>query len=127
MASHPRKTPAKKATTKKAPAKLVAPVRPPLRTFSPARRAAPTHLFAVGQTVRLRGGISIVPTSAEIYRVTATLPPRGDLLQYRIRNEEERYERVTTQDNLEPVALPTQSDGSALIERTFGHGQGTAA
>jgi hypothetical protein len=46
-------------------------------------------------------------------------------LQYRIRNDDERYERVTTQDSLEPVR--PQSGGATLIERTFGHGQGTEA
>lgn len=128
MATRPRKAATTKAAVKKpaarkTPAKLVAPIRPLLRTFSPAHRAAPTHLFAMGQTVRLRGGFGSLPASAEIYRITATLPPRGDSLQYRIRNDEEKYERVTTQDNLEPVTLPQDGGGAALIERTFGAGQ----
>jgi hypothetical protein len=81
------------------------------------------HAFAIGQSVRLKGGFGRTPT--EIFQVTATLPPRANSPQYRIRSEEERHERVTTQDDLEPVA-DTQS-GSSLIERTFGHGQGTKA
>jgi hypothetical protein len=61
----------------------------------------------------------------DIYRITGKLPPRGDSLQYRIRNDDERHERVTTQDSLEPVDLSPTGDGATLIERTFGHGQGT--
>ncbi|MDN5928479.1 MAG: hypothetical protein L0I29_15525 [Hyphomicrobiales bacterium] len=85
---------------------------------------AATHLFAVGQAVRLKGGFGRPALPSGIYHVTATLPPRGDSLQYRIRNDDERYERVTTQDSLEPVSLP-QSSGATLIERTFDHGQRT--
>lgn len=84
------------------------------------RPVAATHLFAIGQAVRMRG---IVAKTADVYRITATLPPNGNSLQYRIRNEEERHERVTTQDNLEPI--PLVQPGATLIERTFGHGQGT--
>ena len=90
----------------------------------PIRHDVAIHLFAVGQSVRLRGGFGSPTLPAGIYHVTATLPPRGDSLQYRIRNDDERYERVTTQDSLEPVSL-SQSSGATLIERTFGHGQGT--
>jgi len=86
------------------------------------RRETPTHLFALGQTVRLRGNF---PKTSEVYRITGTLPPRGDSPQYRIRNDDERHERVTTQDSLEPVRLSQSGEGATLIERTFGHGQGT--
>ena len=40
----------------------------------------------------------------DIFRITAKLPPRGSSPQYRIRNDEERHERVTTQDDLEPAS-----------------------
>ena len=95
------------------------------RNARPIRREAATHLFAVGQAVRLRGGFGTFPKTAEIYRITGTLPPRGDSLQYRIRNDAERHERVTTQDSLEPVDMSQPGDDATLIERTFGHGQGT--
>lgn len=91
------------------------------RHTRPLRREPAAHLFAVGRTVRLRGNFGTFPKTADIYRITGTLPPRGDSPQYRIRNDDERYERVTTQDSLEPFA----GDGATLIERTFGHGQGT--
>lgn len=86
-------------------------------------RDATTHLFTVGQSVRLKGGWPAAP--GEIYHITATLPPRGNSPQYRIRNDDERYERVTTQDNLEPVRTPRPDDDATLMERTFGHGQRT--
>lgn len=90
------------------------------RGTRPIRREAATHRFAVGQTVRLKGG----PGTSH-YRITATLPPRGNSLQYRIRNEEERYERVTTEDSIELV--DTAAAGASLIAKTFGDGQGAKA
>jgi len=83
------------------------------------------HLFTIGQAVRLRGNFGTFPKTSEVYRVTGTLPPRGDSPQYRIRNDEERHERVATQDSLEPIRPSQSSEGATLIERTFGHGQGT--
>ena len=97
--------------------------------MAPSHRAIPRnavkHLFSIGQSVRLKGGFQRSPKIGDVYRITATLPPRDNLLQYRIRHDEERHERVTTQDCLEPIR-PDQPDcGATLIERTFGHGQGT--
>ncbi|MFI0847551.1 hypothetical protein [Mesorhizobium sp. IMUNJ 23232] len=91
-------------------------------TARAVRHESPTHLFTIGQAVRLRGGFGKLPQHAEIYRITGTLPPRGDSLQYRIRNDDERHERVTTQDSLEPVDISQSGSGTTLIERTFGHG-----
>jgi hypothetical protein len=89
------------------------------------RPAAATHPFAVGQAVRLRGNFGTFPKTAEIYRITGTLPSRGGSPQYRIRNDDERHERVATQDSLEPIRPSQSNEGATLIERTFGHGQGT--
>lgn len=91
------------------------------------RPAAATHILAVGQAVRLRGNFGTFPKTAEIYRITGTLPPRGNSPQYRIRNDEERHERVTTQDSLEAVRLSQFDEGATLIEKTFGHARGTEA
>lgn len=77
-----------------------------------------TRLFTIGQAVRLKGGFR---RSGDIYLITAELPPSGDSPQYRIRNQDERFERVTTQDNLERVATPTGSESATLIEKSFGH------
>lgn len=85
------------------------------------------HLFAVGQVVRLKGGFGMLPALGDAYRITATLPPRGNSFQYRIRNDDERYERVATEDSLEPAGASRPGDISTLAERTFGHGQGTEA
>jgi hypothetical protein len=93
-----------------------------------SRRAIPRdaakHLFSIGQSVRLKGGFQTSPKLGDVYWITATLPPRDNLFQYRIRHDDERHERVTTQDGLEPLG-PDQPDGATLIERTFGNGQGT--
>lgn len=91
------------------------------------RREAATHLFEIGQAVHLKKSFASMGPADEVYLVTARLPPRGDSFQYRIRNEAERHERVTTQDSLEPVRQTRAEDGKTLIERTFGHGQGTEA
>lgn len=97
----------------------------PQRNPRPIRPDPATHLFAVGQAVRLKDGFGRPSLPVEIYHITGTLPPRGDSPQYRIRNENERHERVTTQDSLEPVGMSGPGDNATLIERTFGHGQGT--
>ena len=74
-------------------------------------------------TVRLRTGFGTPAKTSEIYRITGTLPPRENSPQYRIRNDDERHERVTTQDSLEPVSVSAAGEQATLIERTFGHGQ----
>jgi len=93
-----------------------------IRSGSPvARQNASTHLFAVGQIVRMKSGLHLAAVKpSDTYRITARLPATGDLPQYRIRNEVECHERVMTQEMLEP--LTTLRAGSTLMERTFGHG-----
>jgi hypothetical protein len=98
-------------------------VNDPRRAPPAPRVDTAAHLYKVGQAVRLKSGLGV---SAVIYRITATIPPRGDSLQYRIRSDEERHERVTTQDNIEPVRATSGGAGDILMERTFSHGQGTA-
>lgn len=90
---------------------------------APTRSDPPTHLYAVGQAVRLKGGFGRLALNTDIFHVTGRLPPKGGSPQYRIRSDAERFERVTTQDNLEPVNTPKPDDGANLIERTFGYGQ----
>jgi hypothetical protein len=70
------------------------------------------HRFAIGQTVRLKGGFGMSLRTAEIYRITGTLPHKDNSPQYRIRNDDERHERVATEDSLEEVeATPSRSGG----------------
>jgi hypothetical protein len=85
------------------------------------RADRPTHRYAAGQIVILKenGVRKLQPGLA--FRIVAALPPRGTAPQYRIRNDEERHERMATQDELE-LASMTLSSGS-LLERTFSHGQ----
>ncbi|MBZ9761110.1 hypothetical protein LB553_09505 [Mesorhizobium sp. CA8] len=96
------------------------------RNTRPIQHGAPARLFDIGQAVRLKGGLGVGPKTGEVYRVTGTLPPRGNSPQYRVRNESEPHERVVTEDRLE-TAGDVPEDGMMLIERTFGHGQGTEA
>ena len=67
------------------------------------------------------------PKTADIYHITARLPARGDELQYRIRNDDERHERVASQGNLEAIGSLPANGAETLIERTFGQGQGIKA
>lgn len=90
----------------------------------PASQPA-SHLFRVGQTVRMTSRFGVSPNTPDFYRVTAMLPPRDNSPQYRIRSDEERHERVVTEDTREAADSPTSGAGTNLIERTFGHGQGT--
>lgn len=92
----------------------------------PTRREAATHRYSLGQSVRLKRSFNTIQESREIYQITARLPPRGGSLQYRIRSEAERHERMATEDSLDPVRA-RDDEGTALLERTFGNGQGTKA
>ena len=60
-----------------------------------------TYRYTIGQIVRLKSRMGLAPRTAELYRITATLPLRDNLPQYRIRNENERHERVMMEDALE--------------------------
>ncbi|RWA69260.1 hypothetical protein [Mesorhizobium sp.] len=99
---------------------------PMQRNARPIQHGAPTRLFDIGQAVRLKGGPGVGPKTGEIYHVNRTLPPRGNSPQYRIRSDAEPHERMVTEDRLEPVD-EVSDGGIMLIERTFGHGQGTEA
>lgn len=89
------------------------------RIYRPVRAEGATHLYAVGQAVWLKDGFGPRSQASGVYHITGTLPPKGAFPQYRIRSEEERHERVTTQDNLEPVHAVTDGENSNLIEKTF--------
>jgi hypothetical protein len=91
------------------------------RNTRPIRREPATHIFKVGQAVRLKSGFGSPVALQEVFHVTATLPARGGSFQYRIRRDDERHERMTTEADLEPV-VQTTSGNANLIERTFNHG-----
>jgi len=86
-----------------------------------AAYTAPSHFFHVGDTVLMRRSY-LHAAAAGVYRVVATLPPSDGQFQYRVRNDEERYERVVAQDRLEPVSAPASSKQDTLIKRTFDRG-----
>lgn len=75
-----------------------------------------THLFALGQAVRLRDALR---SADNIYLITARLPPSGDSPQYRIRNDSEMFDRMATQVSLEPVRPAADGAGDSLIEKSF--------
>jgi hypothetical protein len=91
------------------------------------RRDAAKHLFSIGQAVRLKRWCGSSHRFEEIYQITGILPPRENSPQYRIRNDQEGHDRVATQDSLEPAGEEQPVKGAQLMERTFGHGQGTEA
>ena len=91
------------------------------------RQGEPPHLFSVGQAVRLVTPYGMSRPSVEIFKVTAKRPARDNCPQYLIRNEDERHERMASQDDLEPAGILPISSNDALIERTFSNGQGTKA
>jgi len=61
------------------------------------------HLFPIGLSVRLKNRADISPRAAESYQITAKLPLRDNSPQYRMRNDELGQERVSNEDNLEPI------------------------
>jgi hypothetical protein len=61
------------------------------------------HRFAIGQPVRLKGRLGMSPKTAETYRISGTLPATDNSPRYRIRNDDERHERVATEDSLEEI------------------------
>ncbi|RUV53967.1 hypothetical protein EOA85_26660 [Mesorhizobium sp. M5C.F.Ca.IN.020.29.1.1] len=69
------------------------------------RTDTPAHLF--GQTVRMKSRIGLVQKTAELFQIKSKLPVKDGSPQYRIRSDEETYERVTTEDNLEVADNPS--------------------
>ena len=78
-----------------------------------------SYQFAIGEIVRLKGDFMRRAQKVDIYRVVATLPPLGELPQYRIRSDEETHDRVTTEDRLERPVATTGDSASRLVDKTF--------
>lgn len=77
------------------------------------RNDTPSHLFAIGQTVRMKSRIGLVQKTAELFEIKSRLPVKDGSPQYRIRSELETHERVTTEDNLEPADNPIAASNPA--------------
>jgi hypothetical protein len=100
-------------------------IRGPGATRIPSLEAA-VHRFSVGQIVRMRSRSGVFPKTDEIFRITRTLPARDNLLQYRLRNDGENYERVATEDILELVGAELSAEGAADMSWT-GHNSADAS
>ena len=79
------------------------------------RTDTPSHLFAIGQTVRMKSRSGLSQKAAELVQIKSRLPVKDGSPQYRIRSEQETHERVTTEDNLEVADAPAAvTDGPAV-------------
>lgn len=99
-----------------------------LRANPAIRSAATAHIFKVGDTVLLRPSFQYA-SAAGAYRVTAVLPFSEGQPQYRIQSDEERYERVAPQDNLQRMTASADNanrdvNRALLIRKTFGRDKG---
>ena len=84
----------RKTVTVKTPPAPVAVIQQ--REPSPVER----HRFSVGDEVRVISTSGMWFKHGIDYRVTAALPPQGGKLQYRIKNEQEPFERVVSESQL---------------------------
>ena len=89
----------KKAAPKAAPAPIaIIPQREP----TPVER----HRFSIGDQVRVISTSGMWFKHGIDYRVTAALPPQAGKLQYRIKNEQEPFERVVSESQLASAQAP---------------------
>ncbi|KRB18465.1 MULTISPECIES: hypothetical protein [Mesorhizobium] len=77
------------------------------------RTDTPSHLFAIGQTVRMKSRGGLLLKTAELFEIKSRLPVKDGSPQYRIRSDQETHERVTTEDNLEPAGNPVVGNNPA--------------
>jgi len=59
------------------------------------------HLFKIGDIVHLRAAARQAFACLQTFKIVATLPSEGNSREYRIRSEQEPYERIVTEDCLE--------------------------
>lgn len=84
---------------KAAPAKFAGPRIDPIRVREP--EPVERHRFAIGDPVRVVSTSGMWFKHGVAYRVTAALPPAaGGKLQYRIKNDQEPFERVVSESQL---------------------------
>lgn len=58
------------------------------------------HRFKIGQTISLSAGFGYVRTSQTTYEIVALLPSNGSQYQYRIRNNDEMFQRVAAENEM---------------------------
>jgi hypothetical protein len=59
------------------------------------------YLYELGDIVCLRNRTRMMLSLPESYEVTALLPPRDNVVQYKVKSEDERFERVVMEDDIE--------------------------
>jgi len=64
------------------------------------------HLYEIGQNVSLASGAGILLKPFATYKIVAALPARDEELQYRVKSEQEPFERVVGEFQI--IALPPQ-------------------
>lgn len=63
-----------------------------------------SHRFAVGDQLQMAQGGRDIARAASICEVIALLPNEGGPLRYRVRSENEGFERIVEERDLEPLA-----------------------
>lgn len=58
------------------------------------------HKFRVGETVKLTSSNVVRPAASNMFEIVRLLPTDGDDCQYRIKNENEAFERVARESQL---------------------------
>ncbi len=61
-----------------------------------------SHRYGIGETVTLSAGFGYAREAETVYSIVALLPSNGAQLQYRIRSEMEKFERVAAENELSP-------------------------
>ena len=70
------------------------------RSPAPARES-PSHRYHVGDSVIVTPDPTALVRAGGLYRILAILPPNADgRLQYRVRSELERFERIVKEDEM---------------------------
>jgi hypothetical protein len=62
------------------------------------------HLYQLGEIVALAGHAGLNTTPSARYKVAGRLPALGTDLQYRVKGDHERFERVVREDQI--IAIP---------------------
>lgn len=62
------------------------------------------HRFFIGQSVRLASRFGAGKTDELLFTVTGRMPEKDNSPQYRIRSDEERHERVASEDTLQAIS-----------------------
>ena len=76
------------------------------------------HLYLVGQTVTLNKGAGFVSKTGDTFIVRAQLPPLGHVLQYRIKSDDEPYERVVAETQLTLASSASGSVAGVFVRAT---------